>query len=159
MSQVKTKVCRTCGVGKPISDFPMTTTLSRDGSKSWTYPRPDCIDCTRQLNREKNKRFHEKWKPVRVAYYLAHLDEHDYARGKTRARQKGATQFMSFDEWCELRSVRSCHWCGCELHESFRNVDHIQPLCWGGQHTRENCVMSCSNCNARREWERKSFRR
>lgn len=63
---------------------------------------------------------------------------------------------MTIEEWQEVRAATSCHWCALPLHPSFTNIDHIRPLAFGGQHTKENVVMACANCNMRREWERKS---
>ena len=159
MSVAGLKVCRTCKVEKPVDDFPMTTTPSRSGLRSWTYPRPDCATCTKGIKAERWARRKEAYRPAREKYYHENWDRHDFWRGRTRAKRLGATEFMLPEEWHDLRSITKCHWCDAELHLSFRNVDHIQPLCWGGQHTRENCVMSCANCNQRREWERKSFHR
>ena len=78
-----------------------------------------------------------------------------FIRQKSSARSRGATEFMPAAEFTVLWRERHCHWCGCELHDSFRWFDHIIPLCYGGQHTFANVVASCANCNIRREWERK----
>ena len=78
-----------------------------------------------------------------------------FTKQASSARARGATEFMSREEFAMLWRERHCHWCDCELHESFRWFDHIIPLCYGGQHTFANVVASCANCNIRREWERK----
>ena len=81
----------------------------------------------------------------------------DFWRAKARAKKKGATQFMSVEEWESIKASHSCHWCGMGLHLSFTHTDHVIPLCEGGQNTVENVVMSCANCNLKREWERKTI--
>ena len=36
-----------------------------------------------------------------------------------------------------------CGWCG----EAGTTLDHVIPLCWGGQTTLDNCVIACRACN------------
>lgn len=92
---------------------------------------------------------------VMVAHYLGNYEHYTFYKGKACAKKRGATQFLTFAEWKLLRSRTECHWCAMPLHQSFTNVDHIVPLCEGGQHTLDNLALSCANCNLRREWLRK----
>jgi hypothetical protein len=98
----------------------------------------------------------EKWGPTRERWYRSNRLRGSFTSARTRARRAGATQFMSLEQWTELRKQTHCHWCSCELKRPFTNVDHIRPLAWGGQHTAENVVLACANCNMEREWHRKT---
>lgn len=44
----------------------------------------------------------------------------------------------------------SCHWCGCETAQGGRHVDHVVPLCAGGEHTSKNLVIACKTCNLKK---------
>src|SRR3972149_3127050 len=93
------KVCRKCGSEKPLDDFAFTTTPSRDGAKSWTYPRPEGRESKSQLPAARFQRNKERYRSARGCYYTGNLDRYDFWRSRTRARRLGATQFMSFEEW------------------------------------------------------------
>jgi len=159
MTSTAERQCRDCGEVKALDDFRLTTTKSRSGEKSWTYRRPECVRCHKAANAARFQSRKHLWQPARDRWYLRNFEKTDFHHAQTRARKAGATAFLSFEEWLVLRANKNCHWCECELHPSFRNVDHVQPLAFGGQHTAENVVMSCANCNQRREWERKATRR
>lgn len=92
------------------------------------------------------------------AHYLANVERYDFWKMKACAKRRGATIFMSFEEWQEIRKCRTCHWCGIALHPSFTHMDHIESIRRGGQHSKDNVVMACANCNMRREWELKTTR-
>ena len=136
------KVCKRCGQEKALDDFPVTASRNaRYGSKTWSYPRPECAACYREY---------------KGSYYAENLERASWLRSITRARKAGVTQFLSFDEWKVLRNDRACHWCGMGLHPSFRHIDHVTPLSRGGQHSADNLVASCANCNMRRMWEQRT---
>ena len=136
----------------------MNTSLNGNKTRTNTYPRGDCKLCNNAANRQRfAERYLSTYREKRIATYAANLRLNDFWRARTRARRRGATQFMSLEEWETLRSSKSCHWCGLELHPSFSHMDHVVPLSEGGQHTVENVVLACANCNMRRDWERKTI--
>ncbi len=47
----------------------------------------------------------------------------------------------------EIKKERKCFYCGCELNDSNRTIDHFIPLCRGGANIKENLVASCFGCN------------
>ena len=51
-----------------------------------------------------------------------------------------------------LRSVQNdaCYYCGTSISESFQ-VDHLEPLAFGGSNGIRNIMLSCADCN-RRKW-------
>ena len=46
-----------------------------------------------------------------------------------------------------LKGYDTCHYCGCELTDKNRTLDHMYPRRWGGISIPENLVPSCKNCN------------
>lgn len=144
------KVCRDCGVEKPLGDFHANRTAR------WAGRRPECKRCHAIASAERFQRRKAAWRETRARWYGNNLLKADFARSRTRARRAGATEFMSIEEWADLRTQPLCHWCYCVLKRSFTNVDHVLPLAEGGQHTRKNVVLACANCNTDREWQRKT---
>jgi HNH endonuclease len=146
------RTCKNCGQIKALDDFPAHSN-SKNGVVIWRGHRVQCKECDIIRNAARFQRRKEVWQPRRTAWYLNNYEKSAWTRTCTRARRLGATEFLSFDEWRALKSATVCHWCNFALHPSFTHVDHVRPLAWGGQHTRDNLVMSCANCNVRRAWE------
>lgn len=46
-----------------------------------------------------------------------------------------------------VKGYNTCHYCGCELTEKNRTLDHMYPRRWGGVSIPENLIPSCKNCN------------
>lgn len=152
----ETQKCKNCGVEKPITDFPMTSTRGvKGGTTLFRYARRTCKPCFKVAMAERFQRRKEAWRPNRERWYVKNWQSAKYSKTMACARKRGATEFMSKEEWAALIQQKHCHWCGMELHLSFTHADHVRPLVWGGQHTADNVVLSCANCNQRREWERK----
>lgn len=40
-----------------------------------------------------------------------------------------------------------CHYCGIELYDGTRSMDHKIPLSAGGDHKQDNLVLACMECN------------
>ena len=152
-------VCRLCGVDKPADDFYVVTNKGRkSGKRAWTYHRTECKKCNNAATRARHVKNYERDRATMARHYKAnngHGGAYDFWRAASCARRRGATQFCTEQEWADLRKGTACAWCEVGLHPSFTHVDHVIPLCEGGQHTRDNLVLSCANCNVRREWERK----
>lgn len=152
-------LCRVCGEDKPESEFYVVTNKGNNRKgKTWTYRRTECKSCNNAAAATRYQQNHTAYRATATRYYYRN-NEHggiwDYGRAKSSAKKRGATQFCTKEEWVELRKGTACAWCEGGLHPSFTHVDHVIPLCEGGQHTIDNLVLSCANCNARREWERK----
>ena len=144
-------VCGKCGEEKNPHQFYNAWSKSRkaNGKHSW------CKKCCQKYAAAKyqsDPQFKARRLEHREAWYRANPERMLYLRDRSHARERGCKRFLSFEEWQELRSSKTCHWCGMELHVSFTNVDHIVPVSQGGEHNRENLVLSCANCNAKRKW-------
>ena len=46
-----------------------------------------------------------------------------------------------------LKGYDTCHYCGAELTEKNRSLDHMYPRRWGGVSITDNLVPSCKACN------------
>lgn len=46
-----------------------------------------------------------------------------------------------------VKGYHKCYYCGCELTDKNRTLDHMYPRRWGGISIPENLVPSCKNCN------------
>ena len=46
-----------------------------------------------------------------------------------------------------VKGYDKCYYCGCELTDKNRTLDHMYPRRWGGISIPENLVPSCKNCN------------
>lgn len=46
-----------------------------------------------------------------------------------------------------VKGYDKCYYCGCELTDKNRTLDHMYPRRWGGVSIPENLVPSCKNCN------------
>lgn len=151
-------VCRLCCEDKPETEFYVVTNNGHSKTQAWTYRRTECKKCNNAATKARYAKNRNRYLAVFKKHYKANNGwggMYDYGRAKSCAKRRGATEFCSKQEWVELRKGTACAWCEGGLHPSFTHVDHVVPLCEGGQHTRDNLVLSCANCNHRREWERK----
>lgn len=46
-----------------------------------------------------------------------------------------------------VKGYSNCHYCGCELTDKNRTLDHMYPRRWGGISIPDNLIPSCKNCN------------
>ena len=46
-----------------------------------------------------------------------------------------------------VKGYDKCYYCGCELTDKNRTLDHMYPRRWGGVSIPENLVPSCKSCN------------
>jgi 5-methylcytosine-specific restriction endonuclease McrA len=116
-----------------------------------------CKVCKKLYDQTRRAKFSKEVLAERaLERYLRHIADgsHSYRQGKTRARRFGVHVSITLDEWRGLLAATHCHWCQIELHPSIRQIDHVVPLSAGGEHTVNNLVGSCANCNLRRKWER-----
>lgn len=50
------------------------------------------------------------------------------------------------------KSNTKCYYCGCEVEEGKRTVDHLQPVSRGGLTVENNLVMACKDCNIEKDF-------
>ena len=49
-----------------------------------------------------------------------------------------------------LKGYDTCYYCGCELTEKNRTLDHMYPRRWGGVSITDNLIPSCRCCNGQK---------
>ena len=59
---------------------------------------------------------------------------------KTRLGKRLVQRMLLDQEWL-------CAYCYCNLRDVEFHVEHIKPLCVGGDNTRANLCISCAPCN------------
>lgn len=64
----------------------------------------------------------------------------EYQKKKTSVRFSKQNVF--------LRDLFTCQYCGIAVTNKTSTLDHVLPTSHGGKTTYENCVCSCSRCNA-----------
>lgn len=119
-----------------------------------------CVECSRTLVRR-------KWyggplceacytrAPERVAHTNARGRKNSrklpnrYRAAKQRAKTRGLTFSLSFDEWCKL-VTKPCHYCSAPLPSTGVGLDRRDNA--RGYHT-DNVLPCCTGCQADR-WDR-----
>jgi len=109
-----------------------------------------------QLNKEKISLAHKKYHQKNYDALYAKQKEYNHTfigkmikkntRHKRRAIEKKGD--VTTAQLMELQqNTKVCYWCGCNLKNVKKHLDHYIPLSKGGKHTLSNLVMSCSKCN------------
>ena len=139
------KKCGHCKTEKPLTDF-YKNRSNKDGLQS------SCRVCCRadaQRHYAKNK---EQRDDYFQEYRRTHRKEHLWGCRLQNARKHGCFILdLTPEEWDELlgRFGGLCAYCGAEKKPGQVDVglDHMVPMCWGGQHTLSNIVPCCVRCN------------
>jgi len=83
-------------------------------------------------------------------YYELNKDDFIFRARERKKRiqeAKDGTITKSFlDEMYRLQNQK-CAYCGCDLNESGKHLDHIIPISKGGLHTTNNVHWTCPACN------------
>ncbi|MFJ8262356.1 HNH endonuclease [Rummeliibacillus sp. NPDC094406] len=117
----QTKQCITCEEIKPLEDFPIRPKRS-DGREG------ECKTC-RSTRRKTGD-----------GYRKERLRKHFY-----RSKGKGS---LTLEQLREVESGTHCTYCGCELSDDIRVVDHVYSLGqWWSSNSALNMVVSCRACN------------
>jgi 5-methylcytosine-specific restriction endonuclease McrA len=171
-SEMKTKICKDCGVEKPLSEYYKAVTC-KDGY------RGDCKACynyrvktykENPIVKERNKVSATLWKAnnkdkireynkkYRYNAYLKYKEtEHGKLankrkRHKRRAIMENAGTFTN-EQWQERLAEYNycCAYCYNPFPVNELTIDHMLPLSRGGTNTIDNLVPSCKPCNSRKK--------
>lgn len=122
MTMKQTKQCITCEEIKPLEDFPIRPKRS-DGREG------ECKAC-RSVRRKTGD-----------GYLKERLRKHYY-------RSKGEGH-LTIEQLREIEKGTHCTYCGCELSDNTRVVDHVYPLGqWWSMNSAINMVLCCKSCNS-----------
>lgn len=124
------KRCSKCKEVKPASEFPPSTPgNTKDGLYAW------CHKCCAE-----NTRVQYAKNPDRFKDYNA----------KRRARKKEVTVEPVSRYLVWLKAFRKCHICNKVVGFYAMHLDHVVPLCKGGEHSYANCRPAHAPCNLKK---------
>jgi 5-methylcytosine-specific restriction endonuclease McrA len=134
VSEIRT--CRTCRQTRAQADFPKDRP---DGSRHHR-----CLDCQAAAHRD---RYHadSKRRALQIAYSM---------NGSVRRRFPEAPAVPADRLAAMILEADACAYCGVPNDREGRGfqLDHVQPLSQGGEHSLDNLSVACARCN-RAKWD------
>ena len=82
-------------------------------------------------------------------YYF--LDPKNTNPKRIRAEREKARELRKTQWWKQKLSVGICHYCGENFAPQLLTMDHLVPLARGGESTKNNLVVACKECNAKKK--------
>jgi 5-methylcytosine-specific restriction endonuclease McrA len=84
--------------------------------------------------------------------YSQNSEWHLHSTARNRAEKLGCkigrrAPILNIYRRARADKVIPCYWCMCLTKPGERQVDHIQPLSKGGEHSAGNLCISCIDCN------------
>lgn len=169
----QTKVCKDCGIEKPIADFYTQNKKRKDGTV-YIYHNPECKECSTkrswdwQINNRKRRSENQKnyarttkgneiknrasknWreKGKQKEWQRRNLDKlKEYAL----LRQNKVHVFTE-EEWIECKNYFNFECAYCGFHEGdslliYNQQLHRDHVIHDGSNDIENCVPACLSCN------------
>lgn len=119
----------------------------KEQNRRWREENPD-------KEFEKQKRYRETHEEQLYLKGKKYREEHrDYFYNKARERKlsqkalSDGTVTLEAEQFIYDEQNGKCAYCGCDLNESGKHLDHIIPLSKGGLHTINNVHWTCPTCN------------
>lgn len=101
-------------------------------------------------NQEKVKAKNREWKrrnPLKVKAQWARCKH----KRRTLLKNAGTDTYVCMAVGKIKTSKRmKCYYCGCDISNTIRTVEHITPISRGGDHSSANVCAVCMNCNVRK---------
>jgi 5-methylcytosine-specific restriction endonuclease McrA len=74
------------------------------------------------------------------------------AASKRRIREQQQSLNDVAAAYTRLLAIKrpKCFYCGTLIRRKDRQIDHVKPLCDNGAHAAYNVVLSCANCNRKK---------
>ena len=69
-------------------------------------------------------------------------DPEHIKRERAKARELRGSQW-----WRQAIGNGVCYHCGSKFSKELLTMDHLVPVARGGKSTKNNCVVSCNECN------------
>lgn len=164
---VATKICKTCGIEKPVEEFSIDNGVrSKDGYRMyckicWKQYQQEYAsenaEAVYEVNRrwyEANKEHHQQWQRE---YNLAHPMQRIEKDARRRVLEKENSEKVDYATILEKRG-HFCHICGKDILPHHKlEFDHVIPITprrgtdrEPGTHTTDNIKPSHSVCNRRK---------
>jgi hypothetical protein len=146
VSAKKAKICRRCGISKPLEEFYPTYQHGK------SYRRSRCKSCDNELRRSRprakaTEQQRELWGRRDAARKRKHRKERDhdakhiYWDSRQTDRKRGFTNDLT-KEFIAEQITKGCCYCGeTELRMTLDRVDNERG------HTTDNVVPACIRCN------------
>lgn len=122
----KTLVCKACGTEKEISEF-------RGDKRTKLGVIQTCKACRNAQDAQNGE-----------------LVRRRYRDAKRRAKKFGVIDTLEFNEYADVFFSDTCVYCGTELNDSNRSVDHVYPMSKRFTNSCVNIVSCCRKCNERK---------
>lgn len=122
----KTLICKVCGAEKPLSEF-------RGDRRKKLGVIHTCKACRRAQDAQNGELIRWRFRSV-----------------KKRAKRFGVIDTLDFNEYADVFSGDTCVYCGTELDDSNRSVDHVYPMSAGFANGYLNIVPCCRTCNEKK---------
>ena len=97
-----------------------------------------------QKNKDKISEYRKKYTKT-FSGNMASKNSNQKRRAKTKSGDVTTSQLKTL-----VKSYKNCYWCKCKLNKKNTHIDHYIPLSKGGEHTIDNLVTSCAECNLRK---------
>lgn len=72
-----------------------------------------------------------------------------YYRKYSNIKEAGK-DFISYEDFEKLWNTDKCYYCGCEVKDRQKTIDHKTPISRGGTNAVENLCICCQKCNSRK---------
>lgn len=125
------KRCTRCEITKPVEDF-------------YRIGRSHCKECERTEAAERMRRYNGTFRGK------ASQALQTTKKAVRRLESEGieVVNTLTIHEVALTLGEDTCAYCGEEIPEQERTLDHIVPMKYGGGNTFENITMACSTCNS-----------
>jgi 5-methylcytosine-specific restriction endonuclease McrA len=122
----KTLTCKVCGAEKEISEF-------RGDRRAKLGVIHTCKTCRNEQDAQSGETVRRRYRSV-----------------KKRAKRFGVIDTLEFSEYVDVFFSDKCSYCGTELNDDNRSVDHVYPMSAGFANGDVNIVPCCRKCNERK---------
>lgn len=122
----QTLVCRVCGTEKELSEF-------RGDRRKKLGVIHTCKACRKEQDAQNGELIRWRYRSV-----------------KKRAKQFGVIDTLTFEEYADVFAGDTCVYCGTELNDDNRSVDHVYPISKNFANCDVNIVPCCRKCNEKK---------
>ncbi|MGP4077292.1 HNH endonuclease signature motif containing protein [Halobacillus sp. K22] len=125
------KRCTRCQTEKPLEEF--------YGVKRSHCKACECVEAAERMRRH-NGTFRGKASQALQSSTKA-------VRKVEKELGISVTNDLGLFEVAFILADETCSYCGKDVPENERQLDHVTPLRYGGANTASNCTMACGHCN------------
>lgn len=132
--EITEKTCTRCEVEKPVEEF-------------YGIERSRCKECERVEASERMKRYNGTFRGKASG---ALQTSKKAVRRIERETGRKIKDDLTLLDVAFVLSFPQCSYCGEDIPEADRTLDHITPLKDGGANTFSNITQACRSCNSRK---------